>query len=191
MRSVTLLGSVVLVLLGAQLVACGSKQPPMIVPPASAPSPAREPPPAGQPAPRVEESPPVERQSPAQENIGGRSLDELNRDSPFNPVFFAYDDAELDVDAQKVVQAAAELLKNDASWIVAIEGYCDERGTAEYNLALGERRAMAVKTSLLSLGISPERLRIVSYGKEFAFDPAHSERAWAKNRRAQFVLISK
>lgn len=133
----------------------------------------------------------MQRQPLAEDDIGGRSLDELNRDSPFNPVFFAYDSAKLDVDAQKVVQAAAAVLNKYASWIVVIEGHCDERRTAEYNVALGERRAMAVKTSLLWLGISPDRLRIVSYGNEFPFDSAHSEGAWAKNRRAQFVLISK
>jgi peptidoglycan-associated lipoprotein len=75
--------------------------------------------------------------------------------------------------------------------VVTIEGHCDERGTAEYNLALGERRAVAVKTYLVSLGISPDRLRTVSYGKEFPFDPGHTEDAWFKNRRAQFVITAK
>jgi peptidoglycan-associated lipoprotein len=75
--------------------------------------------------------------------------------------------------------------------VVTIEGHCDERGTSEYNLALGERRAVAVKTYLASLGISPDRVRTVSYGKEFPFDPGHNEEAWASNRRAHFVITSR
>ena len=82
-------------------------------------------------------------------------------------------------------------MKKYPSWVVTIEGHADERGTAEYNLALGERRAMSARTYLVSLGLSADRLRTVSYGKEFPFDPGHDEAAWAKNRRAQFVLTSK
>jgi peptidoglycan-associated lipoprotein len=82
-------------------------------------------------------------------------------------------------------------LKKYPSWIVTVEGHSDERGTAEYNLALGERRAVAVKTYLVSLGISPDRIRTVSYGKEFPFDPGHNEEAWSKNRRGHFVITSK
>jgi peptidoglycan-associated lipoprotein len=74
---------------------------------------------------------------------------------------------------------------------VTIEGHCDERGTAEYNLALGERRATAVKTYLTSLGISPDRVRTVSYGKEFPFNPGHTEDAWVQNRRGHFVITSR
>ena len=75
--------------------------------------------------------------------------------------------------------------------MVTIEGHCDERGTAEYNLALGERRAVAVKTYMVSLGIAPDRVRTVSYGKEFPFDQAHSDEAWSRNRRAHFVITAK
>ena len=74
---------------------------------------------------------------------------------------------------------------------VTIEGHCDERGTAEYNLALGERRALSAKTYLVSLGIPAERVRTVSYGKEFPFDPGHNEEAWSKNRRAHFVITAR
>ena len=125
------------------------------------------------------------------DTIGGKSLDDLNRDSPLKPAFFSLDSSELDAQGQAVVQANAELLKKYPSWTITIEGHCDERGTAEYNLALGERRAVAVKTYLVSLGISPDRLRTVSYGKEFPFDPAHTEDAWSKNRRAHFVITAK
>ncbi len=74
---------------------------------------------------------------------------------------------------------------------MTIEGHCDERGTAEYNLALGERRAVNARAYLVSLGISADRLHIVSYGKEFPFDPGHDEVAWGKNRRAHFVITAK
>ena len=123
--------------------------------------------------------------------IGSRSLEDLNRDSPLTPAYFALDSAELDDAGRADVAAAAEILKRYPSWVVTIEGHCDERGTAEYNLALGERRAVAVRTYLVGLGISPDRLRTVSYGKEFPFDPGHTDAAWAKNRRAHFVITSK
>jgi len=83
------------------------------------------------------------------------------------------------------------VLKKYGTWGITIEGHCDERGTAEYNLALGERRAVAVKTYLSSLGVSPERIRVVSYGKEFPFDMGHSEDSWSQNRRGHFVITSK
>ena len=127
----------------------------------------------------------------ADESITNRSLDDLNRDSPFKPVFFPLDSAELDDSGRAIATANAGMLKKYPTWVITIEGHCDERGTAEYNLALGERRAVAVKTYLSSLGVSPDRIRTVSYGKEFPFDPGHNEDAWAKNRRAHFVITSK
>ena len=92
---------------------------------------------------------------------------------------------------QATLQKNGEILKQYPSWVVTVEGHCDERGTAEYNLALGERRAQAARAYLISLGIPAERLKIVSYGKEFPFDPGATEEAWAKNRRAHFVVTSK
>ena len=90
-----------------------------------------------------------------------------------------------------MLDANAALLKQNMSWAVTIEGHCDERGTAEYNLALGERRAVAARAYLVSLGVPADRLRTVSYGKEFPFDPGHDESACAKNRRAHFVITAK
>ena len=83
-----------------------------------------------------------------------RSLDDLNRDSPFKPVFFPLDSADLDDEGRAVVTANAELMRKYPTWVITVEGHCDERGTAGYNLALGERRAVAVKTYLVSLGIA-------------------------------------
>ena len=187
MRRVVL---VCFVLVTLTVTACGKKKP------ATGPTaPAAVPPgvttPTDKPAQPVEEPSPVATEPIAEDTIGAKSLDDLNRDSPLKPAFFSLDSAELDAVGQGVVQSNAELLKKYSSWVITIEGHCDERGTAEYNLALGERRAVAVRTYLVSLGISPDRLRIVSYGKEFPFDPAHSESAWSKNRRAHFVITAK
>lgn len=140
---------------------------------------------------RVEETLPVPPEPIAEDSIANRSLDDLNRDSPFKPAFFLLDSADLDAAGRAVVTGNAELLRKYPTWVITIEGHCDERGTAEYNLALGERRAVAVQTYLASLGISPDRVRTVSYGKEFPFDPGHDEAAWARNRRAHFVITSK
>ncbi len=123
--------------------------------------------------------------------ISSASLDDLNKSSPLKPVYFELDSSDLSPVAQKALDENAALLKRYASWAVTVEGHCDERGTAEYNLALGERRAIAARAYLVSLGISADRLRTVSYGKEFPFDPGHDESAFAKNRRAHFVITAK
>jgi peptidoglycan-associated lipoprotein len=184
------LALVCLVLVSLTVAACGKKKPatrPM--PPAGDPAGATTP--GEQPAQPVQEATPVVPEPIAEDTIGGKSLDDLNRDSPLKPAFFGLDSFELDAAGQSAVQENAALLKKYSSWVVTIEGHCDERGTAEYNLALGERRAVAVRTYLVSLGIPPDRVRIVSYGKEFPFDPGHTESAWAKNRRAHFVITAK
>jgi peptidoglycan-associated lipoprotein len=140
---------------------------------------------------RVEDTAPITQPRMADDSILNRSLDDLNRDSPLKPVFFPLDSADLDDAGRAVATANAGVLKKYTTWGITVEGHCDERGTAEYNLALGERRALAVKTYLSSLGVSPDRIRTVSYGKEFPFDMGHSEDAWAKNRRGHFVITSK
>jgi peptidoglycan-associated lipoprotein len=127
----------------------------------------------------------------SEDTIGTRSLEDLNRDSPFKPAFFGLDSAELDDAGRAVVAANADIMRKFPTWVVTVEGHCDERGTAEYNLALGELRAVAVKTYLVALGIAPDRVRTVSYGKEFPFDTGHTETAWSKNRRGHFVITSK
>jgi len=121
-----------------------------------------------------------------------RPIEEVNGpNSPLKPVLFALDSDELDETAKKILAANADVLKQYASWVITVEGHTDERGTAEYNLALGDRRALAARNYLISLGIAADRLRTVSYGKEFPFDAEHSEVAWSKNRRAHFMLTSK
>lgn len=91
----------------------------------------------------------------------------------------------------EILKENAEILKKFPNLKIQIEGHCDERGTNEYNLALGERRANSAKNYLISLGISADRLTTISYGEERPLDPGHNEEAWAKNRRAHFVIISK
>ena len=103
----------------------------------------------------------------------------------------AVSSGEIDTLGQQTLNANAAILKKYPEWVITIEGHADERGTAEYNLALGTRRAAAARDYLVSIGIPADRLRTVSYGKEFPFDPLHSESAWSKNRRAHFVLTSK
>ena len=148
-------------------------------------------PPPPQPPQPVDEPVPVPPEPIAEDAVGSKSLDDLNRDSPLKPVFFELDSADLNADAQSTLQANAGVLKQNGTLQITIEGHCDERGTAEYNLALGERRALAARDYLVSLGIGANRVRTVSYGKEFPFDPAHDEGAWSKNRRAHFVITAK
>jgi peptidoglycan-associated lipoprotein len=142
--------------------------------------------------PRPAEEPiPVPPEPVGSDAISSASLDDLNRNSPLKPVFFELDSSDITPDGKKVLDDNAGLLKRYTTWAITIEGHCDDRGTAEYNLALGERRASAARAYLVSLGIPADRLRMVSYGKEFPFDPGHDEAAFAKNRRAHFVITAK
>jgi peptidoglycan-associated lipoprotein len=107
-------------------------------------------------------------------------------------------DIHFDFDKYSLLPAEAEILKENSALLkkypamkFQIEGHCDERGTGEYNLALGERRANSAKKYLISLGIEPTRITTISYGEERPFDQAHNEEAWAKNRRAHFVILKK
>ena len=183
----------VLLLLALVVAACGGKKPPIArpappPPTATAPSPVGRPPAPPQPLAEPTIVPP----EPVREDtIASASLDDLNRNSPLKPVFFELDSSDISPQGQMVLNANAAVLKRYPTWTVTIEGHCDERGTAEYNLALGERRAIAARAYLVSLGTPADRLRTVSYGKEFPFDPGHDEAAWVKNRRAHFVITAK
>ena len=105
------------------------------------------------------------------------------------PIHFAFDSYELSSDARAALKNKAAVLEDNPDWRVVIEGHCDERGTDEYNLALGERRARAAYEFLVLLGIDADRLSIISYGEEKPVDPDHTEAAWAKNRRDEFRVI--
>ena len=180
---------------GLTAAACHRNKPPVTrptpPPPASTPTdtaPAIRPPAPPQPAP---EPMPVPAEPVRDDAISSSSLDDINKNQVLKPVFFALDSDQLTPDSQKTLDEDGALLKKYSSWAITIEGHCDERGTAEYNLALGERRAVAARTYLVSLGIPADRLRTVSYGKEFPFDAGHDEAAWSKNRRAHFVVTAK
>ncbi len=172
-------------------VAC-VRNPPPVAPEPPPPPPAAEERPG--PAPRLAPEPPPPPPAPvvpaieADVDIVSRDLEQLNRESPLRPVFFAYDSSHLDSAGRRVLDENAEVLRSNSTWIITIEGHCDERGTAEYNLALGERRALAARQYLVEIGLQGDRLRTVSYGKEFPFAAGQDEGAWAKNRRAHLVI---
>jgi len=197
---------VVIAVLLAVAVACAPRKPKVAATPqpdpnakveAPAPPPPRPGPPAStttlsKPAVQpVDDLQPVAPRLSEEDRIAAKSLEDLNRDSLLKPAFFPLDSSDLDDAGRAVVDANASVLKKYPSWAITLEGHADERGTAEYNIALGERRAAAVKNYLQSLGIAADRLRTVSYGKEFPFEPGHDESAYAKNRRAHFVITAK
>ena|SRR5438874_8988388 len=191
------LGRSILILIAAAslltALACGKKKPPIAnpAPPpgTSAANPSTPRPPA---PPEPVSEPTIVPAEPVREDaIASGSLDEINRNSPLKPVYFDYDSSDITAEGRTVLDGNASVLKKYPSWTVTIEGHTDERGTAEYNLALGERRAVTARAYLVSLGVSADRLRTVSYGKEFPFDPGHDEGAFSKNRRAHFVITAK
>jgi len=112
------------------------------------------------------------------------------KESQFQTVYFDFDKSDLRPDAKKALDADYALLKEFPNAIVQIQGNCDERGTVEYNLSLGERRAKSVQAYLIGLGIDAARLQTISFGEERPVDPGHNEAAWAKNRRVDFKVIS-
>jgi peptidoglycan-associated lipoprotein len=102
-------------------------------------------------------------------------------------VFFDFDSSALSTEAQEQLKQNASWMQSNTAQSVTIEGHCDERGTDEYNIALGERRANSAKEYLVTLGAGSAKISTVSYGEERPFDPGHNEEAWAKNRRGHFV----
>lgn len=106
------------------------------------------------------------------------------------PIYFAYDSFTLSPEAQSAAQYNADILKRAPQFGTVAEGHCDERGTAEYNLALGDRRARAVVEYMVTLGIPPNKFSTVSYGSELPVDTAHNEEAWSKNRRV-YLRVSR
>lgn len=110
--------------------------------------------------------------------------------SPLKEIYFDFDRYDLRSDARETLKANAGWLKTNLSAIVQIEGHCDERGTTEYNLALGAKRAQAAKDYLVALGVAAERLSTISYGKELPACTEHTEACWQRNRRDRFVIQS-
>ncbi len=104
---------------------------------------------------------------------------------------FDFDQSSIRPDAREILKANADILLKKGAAKITIEGYCDERGTAEYNMALGERRAQEAKKYLVNLGVKTSQIITISYGEERPLDPGHDEDAWAKNRRAHFAVNGK
>lgn len=120
---------------------------------------------------------------------GVRSAAEEARDKFVNEdIYFEFDKSDLMPEAQEILRAKAKWLENNPDASATIEGHCDERGTNDYNIALGDRRANSAKQFLVDIGISSSRLETISYGEEHPANPGHNEEAWAKNRRAHFVI---
>lgn len=177
--------------------ACGGKKPPVATPTppptvVADPVPVTPQPQPRPPAPPAPPEPPAVPMQPlAVDEISSKDLDTLNKEQFLKPIYFALDSDDVDAAGQAVVVANAQLMKTYPKLMISIEGHSDERGTAEYNLALGERRALSAKNALVTLGISADRIKTVSYGKEFPFDPGHTEAAFKLNRRAHFVITAK
>jgi peptidoglycan-associated lipoprotein len=165
---------------------------PATQPPPPAPAVAPVPPPPPPPPPPAAPRPAVPPAPLTEDQIFERkSIADVNAEAPLADALFDYDQSTIRPDA-------ADVLSRDAKWLtrwpttkVTVEGHGDERGTAEYNLALGERRATAVKSYLVSLGVQAERLTIVSYGKERPVCTDSSEQCWQRNRRGHFMITAK
>ena len=114
--------------------------------------------------------------------VDSRFTDEL--------IFFAFDSSALSPAAKEILKYKADYMKANPTRTTQIAGYCDERGTAEYNMALGDRRANAAKKYMMDLGVAADRMTTTSYGYEYPLDPAHTPEAWAKNRRAKFNITN-
>lgn len=113
----------------------------------------------------------------------------MGRTSPgMQPIYFLFDQATIPADMNQILVQNAEFLKANPTPYVIVEGNCDERGSKEYNMALGERRSLNVRNFLVDMGIQSDRIRTVSYGEERPIDPQNNENAWSKNRRVDFVL---
>lgn len=169
----------------AALPACSGNEPPETAP---EPEPTVERP-APQPAPAEE---PAEAGDWETADTGSDvlSIDEINRSGALQEVYFDYDQSEIRPDQRAKLQANAQYLRENTHFRVLVAGHCDERGTREYNMALGERRASATMQYLVSLGVPRERIEIISYGEEQPKATGSTESAWQQNRRAEFQAIS-
>ncbi len=116
---------------------------------------------------------------------------EVFESSMLKDIYFAFDRYDLSAETRETLVRNAEFILKFPEAKIQIEGHCDERGTNEYNLALGERRAMSAKSYLITLGVPANRLSTISYGEELPVDLGHNEEAWAKNRRGHFVILSR
>jgi len=187
-RTAGLVAFCVLISLGAA--AC-AKKPAAVAP--VAPPPVAAPPPAAPPAPPPPAPPPPAAAAAlTEEDIFSRkSLEQLNSERPLGDAFFNLDQHTLRDDARAPLQKNADWMKRWTTTRITVEGHCDERGSTEYNLALGERRGNAVRDYLVSLGVPSERIAVVSMGKESPFCSESNEACWQQNRVGHLVITAK
>jgi peptidoglycan-associated lipoprotein len=176
--------------LGLVAAACGPKQV-AIVQPTPPPPTAPTAPPAPPPPPAPPTAAPTPRALTEEELFAQKSLDQLNKERPLGDAFFDLDSSTIRDDARAPLTANANWLKRWTGTRISVEGHCDERGTAEYNLGLGERRANAVKAYLVELGVPGDRITVVSKGKEAPFCTEKNEACWQQNRRGHFIITAK
>jgi peptidoglycan-associated lipoprotein len=178
----------VCLVLGLGAAAC-KKDPPVVAmtppPPETAPAKPPAPPPPPTPA-----AAPTPRALTDDELMAQKSPDQLNKERPLADVFFELDSSSIRDDARASLTTNANWLKRWTGMRITIEGHCDERGTAEYNLGLGERRANAVKAYLVELGVAGDRVVIISKGKESPFCTESNESCWQQNRRGHFIITA-
>jgi len=175
------------------LAAAGCHHTPPPPPPVPNPPPAVvTPPPPPPPPPPTRAEPPAPPRAPGEEEIFARkSVAELNNEHVLTDVYFDLDKSDIRDDAKAPLQKDADYLKRWTTVAVTIEGHCDPRGSSEYNLALGSRRADAVKSYLSNLGVAASRITVVSKGKEAPFCTEANESCWQQNRRGYFVITAK
>lgn len=182
------LAFVCLALLATAGCATNPPPPPPTPPPTTTPEPAPPPPPP--PPPPAPQPDPVEVDPYASGDLG--AVAELaRREGLLGDVYFDFDRSDLSPEARERLAANASFFKKQADLLVRVEGHCDERGTNEYNLALGERRAAGVVAYLVSLGVAADRLSTVSYGEERPVCSENQESCWQRNRRAHFLLVGR
>jgi len=192
-RSFRVWAAVAIVTVAVTAGGCGKKKPVTPAPtPPPAPAPA-PPPPTTKPAPPPAPAPPPPAPKPPTEDevFAAMSLDELNKKGVLTDTFFALDSSELTGESRGAIQKNSDYLKRWTSTKVMVEGHADSRGTNEYNLALGEKRAGAVRDYLVSLGIPADRVTVVSKGEEAPFCTEEAENCWQQNRRGHFIFTAK
>jgi peptidoglycan-associated lipoprotein len=181
-----------MVLLAVFVVACGPKKvPPPPPPPPEPPAAPAAPPPPPPPAPKPTPPPPPPAPLSEDELFARKSLDQLNAEMPLGDVAFDYDQSTIRDDQRGILQKNADWMRRWTTTRVSIEGHADNRGTNEYNLALGDRRARAVMDYLASLGIAANRMVVVSKGEESPACSEETEGCYARNRRGHFVITAK
>jgi len=191
-RSFRVWATVAIVTIALTAGACGKKPPAAPAPP-PAPAPAPPPPEPTKPTPPPAPAPPPPApKTPTEDEVfAAMSLDDLNKKGVLGDTFFALDSTELTAESRGAIQKNSDYMKRWKTTKVLVEGHADSRGTNEYNLALAERRAAAVRDYLVSLGVTADRVTVVSKGEEAPFCTEEAESCWQQNRRGHFIFTAK